>query len=158
MVDGRRRLSGWGRRGGVALYRRRHGCRISERIHRWRRSWSCFSRTRDIAFSPSFDTASCAFFEAKRGRFQENLVSKMRPVNVVYELMRELANRVRVFPHWPTTQSQSVSFDGPDVRLCSAKRFRRSTSSSVHAPDAPAGLLAAMVKVEVVAVAAGGIN
>ena len=54
-----------------------------------------------------------------------------------------------MLPHWPTTQSQSVSFDDPEVRLCSARRFRRSTSSSAQAPDAPAGLLAAMVRVEV---------
>jgi hypothetical protein len=59
---------------------------------------------------------------------------------------------VRVLPHWATTQSQSVSVDDPEVRLCSARRFRRSTSSSVHAPDAPAGLLVAIVNVEVAAV------
>ena len=57
-----------------------------------------------------------------------------------------------MLPHWPTTQSQSVSFDDPEVRLCSARCFRRSTSSSAHAPDAPAGLLAVMFNVEVVAV------
>jgi len=57
-----------------------------------------------------------------------------------------------VLPHWPMTQSQSVSFDDPEVRLCSARRFRRSSSSSAHAPDAPAGLLAAIFNVEVVAV------
>jgi hypothetical protein len=61
--------------------------------------------------------------------------------------MRNFANLVRVLPHWLTTQSQSVSFDDPEVRLCSARRLRRSTSSSVHAPDAPAGLLEAMVNV-----------
>lgn len=57
-----------------------------------------------------------------------------------------------MLPHWPTTQSQSVSFDDPDVRLCSARRLRRSTSSSAHAPDAPVGLLVVIFKVEVVAV------
>ncbi len=60
-------------------------------------------------------------------------------------------NLVRVLPHWPTTQSQSVSFEEPEVRLCSAKRFKRSTSSSAQAPDAPAGLLVAIVRVEVAA-------
>ena len=59
---------------------------------------------------------------------------------------------MRVLPHWPTTQSQSVSFDDPEVRLCSARCLRRSTSSSAHAPDAPAGLLVAIFNVEVVAV------
>ena len=63
----------------------------------------------------------------------------------------KLVNLVRVLPHWPTTQSQSVSFEDPEVRLCSARRFRRSTSSSAQAPDAPAGLLADMVRVGVAA-------
>lgn len=57
-----------------------------------------------------------------------------------------------MLPHWPTTQSQSVSFDDPEVRLCSARLLRRSTSSSVQAPDAPVGLLVAMVNVEVAGV------
>ncbi len=78
-------------------------------------------------------------------------------VSTIYEL-KEPTNLVRVLPHWPTTQSQSVSFDDAEVRLCSARRFRRSTSSSVHAPDAPAGLLAAMFNVEVVAVDADETN
>ena len=72
--------------------------------------------------------------------------------------MRDLANLVRVLPHWLTTQSQSISFDGPVVRLCSARRFRRSSSSSAHAPDAPAGLLEAIVNVGVVVVAVEDIN
>jgi hypothetical protein len=61
-------------------------------------------------------------------------------------------NLVRVLPHWVTTQSQSVSFDDPEARLCSARRFRRSTSSSAHAPDAPVGLLVVIVNIEVAAV------
>ena len=43
---------------------------------------------------------------------------------------------VRVLPHWLTTQSQSISADVPDVRLCSASFFNLSVSSSAHAPDA----------------------
>lgn len=81
-------------------------------------------------------------------------------VGIAYDRIKEPADLVRVLPHWPTTQSQSVSFDDPEVevRLCSARRFRRSTSSSVHAPDAPVGLLVAMFNVEVVAVGAEETN
>ncbi len=50
---------------------------VREPIRRWEcRSWGCFGCARDFAFSFSFDTASCAFFEAKRRRFKENLMSK----------------------------------------------------------------------------------
>ena len=72
-------------------------------------------------------------------------------VSVTDIVNEKLVNLVRVLPHWPTTQSQSVSFEDPEVRLCSARRFRRSTSSSAQAPDAPAGLLTAMVRVGVAA-------
>jgi hypothetical protein len=68
------------------------------------------------------------------------------------KLVGNSTSLVRVLPHWITTQSQSVSFDGPEARLCSARRFRRSTSSSAHAPDAPVGLLVVIVNVEVAAV------
>jgi hypothetical protein len=76
IADGRRWPSGRGGCSRVALCGRWHSpCGISERAHWWCRSWGCFGCARDLAFSFSFDAASCAFFEAKSCRFEENLMS-----------------------------------------------------------------------------------
>jgi hypothetical protein len=78
-MDCRRRVSRWGRCGSVGLRRRWH-CRrrVSERIHGWCRSRWPFGCILDIAFSPSFNPASRAFFEAKCRRLEKNLMSKYR--------------------------------------------------------------------------------
>ena len=80
VTDGRWWPSRRRRCGGVALCGRWYSpCSVSERAHWWCRSWGCLGCAR-LAFSLSFDAASCAFFEAKSRRFQENLMSMCWPL------------------------------------------------------------------------------